>query len=164
MSGWAPFARPHSGTLRRSKLIQRNATPVRRRPCRLQPAFAFSAKLITEHPELTVLISGSAMRAKQTMPTVIDSRYRASGHNRFAHCPVKILPPSRSARPLNPPFNFQINSLMRASHDGSIIYNIVIIAAYLRLGSSCLIAVVSQTQREAICTKSRAPASCRARE
>ena len=65
-------------------------------PNGFKTAFAFSAKLITKHPELTVLIPAEPMRAQQTMPAMINRRDGSSGHDRFAHSLVQILLPSPS--------------------------------------------------------------------
>lgn len=80
-----------------AELVQRNAPPVRRRSCRLQSAFAFPAKLIAKHPELTVLIPAQPVRTQQPMPVVINSGHWLPVYNSFAYTPVKILKLSRSA-------------------------------------------------------------------
>jgi protein Tex len=111
-----------------AELIQCNATPVGRRPRWFQTAFAFSTKLITEHPELTLPVPAQPMRTQQTGPVVINGSYRPSGHNRFAHHPVTILDLPCSTRS-GTRHSLQINSVAQLTRDISDIYNTVILAS-----------------------------------
>jgi hypothetical protein len=61
--------------LHHTESLQRNTSPVGRRTVRLQTTFAFSAVLITQNPQLSLLVPPQSMRTQQPLSTVIHSSY-----------------------------------------------------------------------------------------
>ena len=61
-----------------AEFLNRNAAPVGRRTGRLQATLALSAVLIIQNPQLSLPVSPQSVRAKQPMPILVHSGYRAS--------------------------------------------------------------------------------------
>jgi hypothetical protein len=61
-----------------AEFFNRNAAPVGRRTNRLQATFALSAVLIAQYPQLSLPVPPQPVWAKQPVPILIHSGYRAS--------------------------------------------------------------------------------------
>jgi hypothetical protein len=60
-----------------AEFLNRNAAPVGRRTDGLQSTLALSAVLIAQNPQLSLPVPPQSVRAKQPMPILVHSGYRA---------------------------------------------------------------------------------------
>jgi hypothetical protein len=81
------------------EFVQRDATPVLRRPYRLQASFASSAILVAQHSVLPFFVPSQPVRTKQTGAIVINGGNRPPGLHCRPNNPIDILPKPTSACP-----------------------------------------------------------------
>ena len=74
------------------EFVQRDATPVLRRPDRLQAGFAFSTILVAKHPVLPFFVPSQPVRTKQTGAIVINGGNWPSGLHCRPNNSINILP------------------------------------------------------------------------
>ena len=108
------------------EFVQRDATPVLRRPYRLQAGFAFSTILVAKHPVLPFFVPSQPVRTKQTGAIVINGGNWPAGLHCRPNNPINILPKSASACSRNTHFFRLLRG--RLTLERSAVYNTVILA------------------------------------
>jgi len=107
------------------EFVQRDATPVLRRPYRLQAGFAFSTILVAKHPVLPFFVPSQPVRTKQTGAIVINGGNWPAGLHCRPNNPINILPKSASACSRNTHFFRLLRG--RLTLERSAVYNTVIL-------------------------------------